>query len=326
MASRSVGNMIVPPGKETNIETNIGAIDAIPDILYAKVVENTTNEDDNLYQNSTSYKTIYFKFLPGNEYFSEAGGVAGPLSSTISNPPVLNEIVLIIPNKTRKGNFVYYYIGPVNLYNNGSYNTHIDTTLNLDENDNVVMGKGVNEDNLKKVRNLIPAPGDFLLEGRFGNTIRMGNSNAQTDFSGPENSPITIIRNGQKKLENDTLDYINEDINEDCSSIYLTCNQTIPINVSSNNLQTFGIETKETITSDNTSTQNFDTTDLGKTDYETLIVNDSNDSLDDTDTQQTESEESSKEVSEKTTSDQAFVKEGSSEQISSESTSDPTFT
>lgn len=248
MSTNSVGNMLNSPGG-SSMEIEGNNSNFVPNILYAKVVENTTEKSDPLYQNSTSLKTIYFIFLKEDDSINEPGGIAAPLFSTSVTPPLLNEIVLIIPNKTKKGNFLYYYMGPVNLFNNGTYD--VDASIeDLDENDNVVMGKGISEDKLKEVRKLIPSPGDVLLEGRFGNTIRMGNSNSQTDFKGDENSPITIIRNGQKKVEKNNLDYINEDINLDCSSIYLTCKQTVPIDVISKNMQTFRIEETNTTTAE----------------------------------------------------------------------------
>jgi hypothetical protein len=250
MAYKSVGNAITSPG-EGITEGTINGTNTNTNILFAKVVTNTTDKSSPLYQNSTSFKTIQFAFLKNNNNSNQSGGVAGPLFSTISSPPLLNEIVQIIPNETKKGNFEFYYIGPVNLFNNGGYNA--DGSIgDLDNEDNIIMGEGIDEDVLSKVRNLIPAPGDFLLEGRFGNTIRMGNSNAQTEFKGDENSPIIVIRNGQKKLESGDLEYINEDINKDCSSIYLTCKQTIPIDVISKNMQTFEGKTSTTITYDNT--------------------------------------------------------------------------
>ena len=91
--------------------------------------------------------------------------------------------------------------------------------------------------------------GDYLLEGRFGQSIRLGRTVDKNinEYSaaptwkrgiGKNGDPIIIIRNGQKLLSNtSTLPirksggtinrFITEDINYDDSSIYFTSNQEI---------------------------------------------------------------------------------------------------
>jgi hypothetical protein len=90
---------------------------------------------------------------------------------------------------------------------------------------------------------LYPFEGDVILEGRFGNSLRLGS----TDISGstplnnwsnsPSNGdPITILRNGQDpSLTGSAQFLITEDINKDLSSIYITSKQNIPIEVASTN-------------------------------------------------------------------------------------------
>ena len=108
----------------------------------------------------------------------------------------------------------------------------------------------------KDIKRLIPFEGDYIIEGRFGNSIRFG---ATTPFNidkpieeqsfpnpwsigsidGEDTSdktkaqigdPITIIRNGQKVDLNEsdsTLEDYLEDINGDHSSIYMCSNQKL---------------------------------------------------------------------------------------------------
>ena len=84
----------------------------------------------------------------------------------------------------------------------------------------------------------MPFAGDQILEGRFGNSIRLGNTskiNAEVtnnwSITGSSGNPITIIRNGQNpEVEPPSWKPITEDINKDLSSVYLTSNQQIPIN------------------------------------------------------------------------------------------------
>jgi hypothetical protein len=76
-----------------------------------------------------------------------------------------------------------------------------------------------------------PYEGDILVEGRFGNSIRLGSSikggdySIQPKYSGVNGEPIIILSNGKQYKKNS---YIVEDIVSDASSIYLTSTQTIP--------------------------------------------------------------------------------------------------
>jgi len=84
--------------------------------------------------------------------------------------------------------------------------------------------------------------GDVTIEGRWGNSIRFGSTNPIPADQNPwsKNStpgnPITIIRNGQGKPDNNitTLPTV-ENINKDPSSIYLTQGQQIVIDDINNN-------------------------------------------------------------------------------------------
>tara|TARA_R110002020_G_scaffold234418_2_gene446447 strand:+ start:191 stop:1231 length:1041 start_codon:yes stop_codon:yes gene_type:complete len=218
--------------------------------LMARVSENgaITSNKSKYYNGVSSLGGIRFESL-GTDINDVSEGVAQSLFPHVIVPPLEGEIVLILQNKSNSGGFEFYYISSLNLYNNGSYNPDV-PLFRLDENDNVPLGEGLSESNLDTLRKLFLSPGDISLEGRFGNTIHLGNSNINTPYKGKQNSPITIIRNGQKEV--DSLDPILEDINNDNSSIYLTKGQTVPINVISTNMQTFEGEEKEITDSNNT--------------------------------------------------------------------------
>ena len=83
---------------------------------------------------------------------------------------------------------------------------------------------------------LLPFEGDTIIEGRFGNSIRLGatakEAREKTAYStkGETGDPITIIRNGQY-IEEDRdrgWEHTIENINTDDSSIILTSNQVFP--------------------------------------------------------------------------------------------------
>jgi len=95
---------------------------------------------------------------------------------------------------------------------------------------------------------LLPFAGDVIHQGRWGNSIRFGstakpnNSNPLNDWSstGENGDPINIIRNGQSTEANDEgWTPITEDINNDLSSIYQTSTQKIPIEVASENYNSY---------------------------------------------------------------------------------------
>lgn len=82
----------------------------------------------------------------------------------------------------------------------------------------------------RKVSSLQPYRGDILVEGRFGNTIRLGNTVAKSNYdinptwSGKTSTdPIIILSNTVTYSDN----LVVEDIESDASSLYLTSTQKL---------------------------------------------------------------------------------------------------
>ena len=153
---------------------------------------------------------------------------AYPLNPAVKSYPLINEIVILesAPQSapiSRESNKVTYYSTIVNAWNLVNHNaspSHYEQQLNL--------GKDINSLNINPVK---PAPGDTLLQGRHGQSIRFtGYKHINNLFVDSSNNgeALTIIRNGQK-TEQDREKFINEDVNKDDSSIYLTSNHTIPV-------------------------------------------------------------------------------------------------
>lgn len=115
-------------------------------------------------------------------------------------------------------------------------------------------GTFIERDNIHPLQ---PYMGDVIQQGRFGNSIRFGSTNQidglsvnnWSDYRGKTNidnvegtaqtgDPILIFRNGQpvdkNKLEENAWDPIDEQINYDLSSIYMTSNQKIKIETTNN--------------------------------------------------------------------------------------------
>jgi hypothetical protein len=201
--------------------------------------------------------------------------IAKPLLSNIKTIPLKNEIIFLIklPDanslNSLTDNEIYYYLTLISLWNHPHHNafpnplnnnslpesqrkdyksiesgnvrrvTDNSTEINLNSTNNSG-GKFIERINIHPI---LPFTGDNILEGRFGNSIRLGstiksNSLYQNNWStsGNEGDPITIIRNGQPANSSDEgwLPTV-ENINNDLSSIYFTSTQKLPINVSSTN-------------------------------------------------------------------------------------------
>lgn len=205
-----------------------------------------------------NYYTIRFKFLnrPGNN--DENFNTAIPLDIHVKSIPVPGEIVLIISAASSfAGNFrlnegTYYYLNIVNIQSNINYNgvprSSTVPTSNAQSYQNTVLGinssaiqsapsRDKKTFELTNVNSLQLFEGDVVVEGRYGNSIRMGstikNSSAvskqPTWVLGSPGDPIIVIANSSGQLSKKSFRI--EDINKDDSSIYLTSTQKLPLRV-----------------------------------------------------------------------------------------------
>jgi hypothetical protein len=194
--------------------------------------------------------------------------IAIPLFPNAKNFPLVNEQVLIIQLPTTgqsqvSGDNAYYYFTPISLWSSQHHNAYPDVynqnnsvapsqnksyaeiaagstrkptneSTSLDFNGNSG-GTFIEQSNIHPI---LPFAGDTILDGRFGNSIRLGNTSTaggiknNWSVSGENGSPITIIKNGQSS-EASSEGYLptTEDINIDPSSIYLTSTQQIPFDI-----------------------------------------------------------------------------------------------
>ena len=88
---------------------------------------------------------------------------------------------------------------------------------------------------------------DLIYEGRFGQSLRFGNT-SKTDSqyknnwsnNGEDGNPITILRNGQPtESSNEGWIPITENLNNDLSSIYLTSTQKLPFSIANENFTSY---------------------------------------------------------------------------------------
>ena len=231
-----------------------------------------TNVPDPYYKDPSDLGTITFQLLTGLQDRTLASGgnnVARPMYSAVKQYPVEGEIVLLFPGPSRemnedRGCRDFFYTLPYNLWGLANHNAFPDlgdysayigkvqrtyqdssTTnqpINTSATGSLNMPLGPNFVEKSDIKALRQFTGDVTIEGRWGNSIRFGSTNPIPADQNPwsKNStpgnPITIIRNGQGKPDNNitTLPTV-ENINKDPSSIYLTQGQQIVIDDINNN-------------------------------------------------------------------------------------------
>ena len=194
-------------------------------------------------------------------------GIAKPLFPFMKYYPLVNEVVPVITLVSKdygkkRTSITNYYIPPINLWNHPHHNSLPALQNYLEEGTGYFTNEDYEDAGLLRrpseddpsldiplgvyfnekinIKPLLPYEGDYIIEGRFGNSIRFGatarsesipvsqSNNWSTGTKGEVGDPITIIRNGQSvNLDNQGWVHTLENINTDPSSIYLTSNQKI---------------------------------------------------------------------------------------------------
>ena len=156
-----------------------------------------------------------------------------PLNPNMNITPAVGEIVIGVKYLSD-----YYFTSAVNLFGNPNLNVQHGVsrikrkntlsskqgiTTPAEENDtNTNVGYYLDDGRNKDARKILPNEGDIILEGRFGNSIRIG-----SDLKNGNTESPNIILNVGQTIEGDTKVPIEEKIDTDGSSIYLTTNQTL---------------------------------------------------------------------------------------------------
>ena len=162
-------------------------------------------------------------------------GRAFPFNPNFNTYPLKNEIVYIVkgPDKDLADGGKFdrdYYMTIVSLWNHPHINLY--PTYDDTEPDAVNVGKGM--DYLFNIAPLQPYPGDTIVQGKLGTSIRLsGGHSEKNPFATDDNinSPFMLLSNGitNTNTNENGFDFINENIDNDPSSLYLTSNQIIPI-------------------------------------------------------------------------------------------------
>ena len=215
----------------------------------AVVVDVVINDEHPEYDVTDGYNVgaVRFRFLSSNSFQPDSElNWAFPIESNITDYPLLNEIVMVIPALNR-----FYYFRKLNISNrvtshplfglNDSFKTRQTGTERSDEYQAGIDGsaKRVNvqaeadrlgevfeeKDSVFRLRS---KEGDIIYEGRFGQSIRFGST--------PENdqAPTVLIRcgpnpRGTVKPEGSRFGLVDEELNKDLSSIWLIADQKIQL-------------------------------------------------------------------------------------------------
>lgn len=199
---------------------------------YGRVVHVVLSLNDPYCKNPSMINGVYYRSpkVPANETDISKFPFAYQGSAQNRTLPLVKEIVTLYngadpgsvdnPGKTR-----VYWKEVVNVWNHPHHNAAPDTLQDNWEDD---LLKGFPEQ--KTINPLVANPGDTLLEGRLGQSIRFGGSKGASSIinSNNDGKPLILISNGQIETQNGS-DLIEEDINKDFNSLYFVSNHKIPL-------------------------------------------------------------------------------------------------
>ena len=273
--SSVIGNITQGSSDQSDVKNLVDSLGL--KVISARVTDIILDENHpsfNNYGQWSSIGTIFFEPVEVAGLTTSTKPVARPLLPNIKNYPVINELVLLflLPDKEiilQSNTVSYYYLNSINVWSNPQLNAY--PNVEKDDRTQDTQRKSyqaIEEGQTRKVTNeavsfqynsplvggtfypidtirpLLSFAGDVILEGRWGNSLRLGSTTVNEDnpnetfiqnnwsSQGVSGEPITILRNGQPDDASNEDSWIPlvEDINNDKSSIYLTSNQLIPLN------------------------------------------------------------------------------------------------
>ena len=245
-------------------------------LIVARVIDISLNSNSKLFKQGGwgAIGTIKYEILDQpTSTVDDPSSTAKPLYPQFKNFPLVNELVLLFKlpsteNPGAAGNYEYYYLNPIGIWNhpeqNGypSYLVNTNSPSQTKSYDSIQAGATNKENNEEfeldlngqsggkfvengNVKPILPFAGDNIIEGRFSNTIRLGSTTTvdgdivnNWSSIGKQGSPIMVLKNGQPKItgSNESWVPIVESINDDPTSIYLTSTQRVPLEIATLNL------------------------------------------------------------------------------------------
>ena len=197
---------------------------------------------------TTADRLFSLKVRSCSTYFNDKIIIARPSNINMKQIPLVGEFVLIYKTFNQQSTTdvwreAWYYVSSIDIQSSMNHNMLpglSDGAIQTDI-DNTLPGKTFNQ---KSVSPLQPYEGDFLLEGRWGNSIRFSNtiSTSYPDgyyYKAPtwltpggqntndvlQSDPIIILSNG--RINKQGKEFVVENIEQDAASLYLTSTQQL---------------------------------------------------------------------------------------------------
>lgn len=234
--------------------TNFGRVDldslkrsktsGLKPVRVLDVILDSSHPEYEKYGRESSIGAIKYSYVesPTNPD-PQANPVAFPLNNSVRQYPLKNEIVLLsigtsekisLPGSTTKTYKKTYYTDIISIWNAANHNG-----INLEENPEIDLGKGIDE--IEDVYSLQPFPGDTILQGRLGQSIRLSGyphprNNIQTESNTVKPNILFSIGHSEEGVENG---FKVENINEDSTSIYLLSEHKIDLQQSRTKFDSF---------------------------------------------------------------------------------------
>lgn len=201
---------------------------------YGRVIKTILSISDPDYKDSSMLNGVFYRIMKNESDESLDTAIADSVkfakqgSSTFRVVPMEGEIVEITsePAPNSPTGKVQYWTKVVNVWNHPHHNASPDTKQQ-DWQDRLIGG----QKEQSTINPLQVNPGDLLIEGRLGQSIRFGGnkgSNLSLIDTSNDGKPIILISNGQiETKEGDSAIY--EDINKDLNSIHLLSDHKTPL-------------------------------------------------------------------------------------------------
>ena len=199
---------------------------------------------------------------------SNATAVSGRYVITQQNAPIAQTFLFypLDPNNLQipvRGEVVlgteflgkYYYMSKLNIQNSPIANTKPNiSSYSSKPIEDFQLGKYFTE-NPNGSKKLITREGDTILQGRFGNSIRLGSNQSEDFFNDPQtsdfiDSPNVKIVSGISDIGDDEKVYYQENLDTEINSIYLTTKEDVSFKFNGNDIENNG-QPQITIQSDN---------------------------------------------------------------------------
>jgi hypothetical protein len=211
--------MLNPESVPTEVWETNGGWSGIGTICFDEYAENTEIAVKDLTDDKIKGLSTALPLLPYQKYFPLPGEIVLLFDLPAAPSPISNK-----PYET-------YYLSPINAWNSPQFNGL------FIEGDKDLLYKSFNQNS--DFRGIQTFEGDNIIEGRFGNSLRFGSTNKDgnvdltpwsTNPSELQNNPIVILSN-EHNFKISGSDMFVEDINKDGSSLYLTSQQFVPLDI-----------------------------------------------------------------------------------------------